>query len=99
MIKLSSDVNDNPPEFASKYYFASIREGESVGTDVVRLMASSKDAGVNAEITYSIIGGNEGRKFMINCITRRWVNYSTVSGDQRNCPKDTSSWFWKRQSH
>ena len=58
MNKLFADVNDNPPEFASKYYFASIREGEPVGTDVVQLMASSRDAGVNAEITYSIIGGN-----------------------------------------
>ena len=69
IIKLSSDVNDNPPEFASKYYFASIREGEPVGTEVVRLMASSRDTGVNAEITYSIIGGNEGRKFMIKSDT------------------------------
>ena len=69
MNKLFADVNDNPPEFASKYYFASIREGEPVGTDVVQLMASSRDAGVNAEITYSIIGGNEGRKFMIKADT------------------------------
>lgn len=36
-----------------------------MGTDVVRLMATSRDEGVNAEITYSIIGGNEARKFMI----------------------------------
>ena len=69
MNKLFADVNDNPPEFASKYYFASIREGEPVGTDVVQLMASSRDAGVNAEITYSIIGGNEGMKFMIKADT------------------------------
>ena len=69
LTKLSSDVNDNPPEFASKYYFASIREGEPVATEVVRLMASSRDTGVNAEITYSIIGGNEGRKFMIKSDT------------------------------
>ena len=69
LTKLSSDVNDNPPEFASKYYFASIREGEPVATEVVGLMASSRDTGVNAEITYSIIGGNEGRKFMIKSDT------------------------------
>jgi protocadherin Fat 1/2/3 len=28
-------------------------------------MATSRDAGVNAEVTYSIVGGNEGRKFRI----------------------------------
>ena len=37
-----------------------------VGTDVVRVMATSKDIGVNAEISYSIIGGNEQRKFKID---------------------------------
>ena len=62
---INADVNDNPPEFLSKYYFATITEGVDVGTDVVRVMAASRDIGVNAEISYSIIGGNEQRKFKI----------------------------------
>jgi protocadherin Fat 1/2/3 len=60
------DVNDNPPEFASKYYFATVSENVAIGSDVVRLLATSRDTGVNAEITYSIIAGNEHRKFKIN---------------------------------
>ncbi len=59
------DVNDNPPEFTSKYYFATVAEGVPVGTDVVRLLATSRDIGVNAEITYAIVGGNEHRIFTI----------------------------------
>jgi protocadherin Fat 1/2/3 len=59
------DVNDNPPEFTSKYYFATVAEGVPVGTDVVRLLATSRDIGVNAEISYAIVGGNEHRIFTI----------------------------------
>ena len=33
---------------------------------MVRLMATSRDIGVNAEISYTIIGGNEHRKFSID---------------------------------
>lgn len=66
LIVLVLDVNDNPPEFASKYYFASISEESVRGSDVVRVLATSKDTGINAEISYSIIGGNELRKFKIN---------------------------------
>ena len=40
-----------------------------IDTDVVRVLATSKDIGVNADITYSIIGGNEHRKFKINPLT------------------------------
>ena len=65
LIVLILDVNDNPPEFASKFYFASISEEADVGGDVVRVLATSKDSGVNADITYSIVGGNEHRKFKI----------------------------------
>lgn len=60
------DINDNPPEFASKYYFAKVPEIDAIGTEVVRVLATSKDTGVNADIYYSIIGGNEHRKFTIN---------------------------------
>jgi len=60
------DVNDSPPEFASRLYFATVDEDSSLGTDVVRVFAASRDAGVNAEITYSIIGGNEHRRFRVD---------------------------------
>lgn len=60
------DINDNPPEFASKYYFAVVPEINSIGTEVVRVLATSKDTGVNADIYYSIIGGNEHKKFALD---------------------------------
>ncbi|XP_045469521.1 fat-like cadherin-related tumor suppressor homolog isoform X5 [Harmonia axyridis] len=59
------DINDNPPEFSNKYYFATVPEIDAVGTEVVRVLATSKDTGVNADVYYSIIGGNEHKKFSI----------------------------------
>lgn len=60
------DINDNPPEFASKYYFAIVPEIDSVNSEVVRVLATSKDTGINADITYTIVGGNEHKKFKID---------------------------------
>ncbi|XP_038113282.1 fat-like cadherin-related tumor suppressor homolog isoform X3 [Culex quinquefasciatus] len=60
------DINDNPPEFTSKHYFASVPEINSVGSEILKVLATSKDTGINAEINYSIIGGNEHRKFAMN---------------------------------
>lgn len=66
LIILVLDVNDNPPQFASRLYFASVMENVPKETDVVRVLATSKDSGVNADITYAIVGGNEHRKFDIH---------------------------------
>ncbi|XP_023314181.1 fat-like cadherin-related tumor suppressor homolog isoform X1 [Trichogramma pretiosum] len=63
------DINDNPPEFTSKYYFARVPEIDAVGTEVARVLATSKDTGVNADVYYSIVGGNEHKKFQINRLT------------------------------
>ncbi len=63
------DVNDNPPEFTSKYYFATVAENVPLGTDVVRVLATSLDSGVNAEISYSIVHGNQHNKFVIDPTT------------------------------
>ncbi|GLV37980.1 kugelei [Carabus blaptoides fortunei] len=60
------DMNDNPPEFASKYYFAVVPEIDAINTDVIRVLATSKDTRVNADIYYSIVGGNEHNKFKID---------------------------------
>lgn len=66
MMILFPDVNDNPPEFASHTYFTTVTESENTGSEIVRVLATSRDSGKNAEITYSVIGGNEHRKFSIN---------------------------------
>nr|XP_031838717.1 fat-like cadherin-related tumor suppressor homolog isoform X2 [Nomia melanderi] len=63
------DINDNPPEFASKVYFSKVPEIYAVGTEVARVLATSKDTGVNADVYYSIIGGNEHKKFQIDART------------------------------
>ncbi|XP_063848744.1 fat-like cadherin-related tumor suppressor homolog isoform X3 [Scylla paramamosain] len=66
ILVLVSDENDNPPEFASLTYYTTVTENANLGTDIVRVLATSRDSGKNAEITYSIIGGNEHRKFDIH---------------------------------
>ncbi|XP_026296983.1 fat-like cadherin-related tumor suppressor homolog isoform X4 [Apis mellifera] len=63
------DINDNPPEFASKIYFSKVPEIYAVGTEVARVLATSKDTGVNADVYYSIVGGNEHKKFQIDART------------------------------
>ncbi|XP_022240676.1 fat-like cadherin-related tumor suppressor homolog isoform X3 [Limulus polyphemus] len=60
------DINDNPPEFAQKFYHANVSEKDDVGTEIIRVLATSKDTGVNAEITYSIVSGNDFSVFIIH---------------------------------
>ena len=60
------DVNDNPPEFDSKFYFSTVSESVQKGSDIVRLRAVSLDEGINAQVTYAVIGGNEHGKFRIH---------------------------------
>ena len=40
-----------------------------LGTEVVRVLATSKDTGLNAEIRYAIRGGNQHNKFTIHPVT------------------------------
>ncbi|KAH9487879.1 long-chain fatty acid transporter fat1 [Bulinus truncatus] len=60
------DVNDNPPEFERSSYYATIPESAKVGSVVERVKATSLDVGINADITYSILAGNEQGKFTID---------------------------------
>ncbi|XP_064636197.1 protocadherin Fat 1-like isoform X4 [Lineus longissimus] len=63
------DVNDNPPEFERSIYYASIREDLKIGNRVTTVYAMSKDIGINAEISYSIMGGNEQSMFRVDTTT------------------------------
>ncbi|XP_068601351.1 protocadherin Fat 3a [Brachionichthys hirsutus] len=60
------DINDNPPVFEHRDQLASVPEDVGVGTEALRVYASSKDIGTNAEITYSIRSGNEHKKFHVH---------------------------------
>ncbi|XP_041864735.1 protocadherin Fat 3 [Melanotaenia boesemani] len=60
------DVNDNAPVFQRKDYAITVPEDVAVGTEVLRVLATSADIGANAEITYNIRSGNELGKFTID---------------------------------
>lgn len=66
LIVMVLDVNDNPPIFQKQDYAVTVPEDVAVGTELLRVFASSKDIGVNAEIYYSISTGNELGKFDID---------------------------------
>ncbi|XP_035227160.1 fat-like cadherin-related tumor suppressor homolog isoform X3 [Stegodyphus dumicola] len=63
------DVNDNPPEFMNKMMYATVSESVPVGTGIIVVHATSEDIGINAEISYSIIGGDEQGVFEISAVT------------------------------
>ncbi|KAF5898224.1 protocadherin Fat 3-like, partial [Clarias magur] len=66
LIVMVLDVNDNPPVFQKQDYAVTVPEDVAVGTELLRVFASSEDIGINAEIYYSIIAGNELGKFYID---------------------------------
>uniref|UniRef100_A0A7N8X7D7 FAT atypical cadherin 1a n=1 Tax=Mastacembelus armatus TaxID=205130 RepID=A0A7N8X7D7_9TELE len=60
------DINDNPPVFEYREYTAELSEDVAVGTQVLRVQASSRDMEANGEISYSIISGNEHGLFSVD---------------------------------
>lgn len=54
MMVCFADINDNAPEFVRKLHETTVAENTVVGTEVLRVMATSRDIGINAEITYSL---------------------------------------------
>jgi hypothetical protein len=67
------DENDNVPAFTKRIYYIDIPEDHAVDTDlskpVGKVTAVDSDAGDNAAIKYSIIGGNKASVFNINSET------------------------------
>ncbi|XP_066519879.1 cadherin-10 [Hoplias malabaricus] len=52
------DVNNSPPRFPHSAYHLSTLESAEVGSSVGRIKANDADAGVNAEMWYSILDGD-----------------------------------------
>ncbi|KYB27849.1 cadherin-related tumor suppressor [Tribolium castaneum] len=60
-----TDVNDNPPKFLRTPYRVQVSEGSPVGTQVIRLFTSDADEGLNGDVFYSIVQGNDDGRFTI----------------------------------
>ncbi|XP_033222286.1 protocadherin-like wing polarity protein stan isoform X3 [Belonocnema kinseyi] len=54
------DTNDHEPNFEWPEYDAAVREGVPVGSTVVAVKATDKDAGRNAEVEYAIVSTTGG---------------------------------------
>lgn len=65
------DENDNKPEFPETVYRISVPErGRSKrGDPIYRVFAYDRDEGPNADLTYSIVDGNQDGKFFIDAKT------------------------------
>ncbi|XP_078254534.1 neural-cadherin [Rhinoraja longicauda] len=62
---LVTDVNDHAPVFTQDLFAAKISENTRVNTDVLVLSATDGDEGDNARVTFSIVGGDDEHKFLI----------------------------------
>ncbi|XP_035240204.1 protocadherin Fat 4 [Anguilla anguilla] len=61
-----ADVNDNAPVLRPDAYATSVLENSPVGTCLLALNASDADDGVNAELSWAVIAGDEEAKFSVN---------------------------------
>lgn len=48
------DVNDNPPVFNQTRYFGQVAENATIGTSILRVLATDADSGENGAIEYTI---------------------------------------------
>uniref|UniRef100_K7G291 Cadherin domain-containing protein n=1 Tax=Pelodiscus sinensis TaxID=13735 RepID=K7G291_PELSI len=60
------DVNDNAPKFEQSSYKTSVWEGQIYNTYVMQIFATDLDSGLNGEIEYSILSGNENKALLID---------------------------------
>ena len=69
LIIMVSDANDHAPEFAKKEYNVQLSEMSLSGSFVESIVATDGDYGVNSQLTYSIISGNDVEWFTIDATT------------------------------
>uniref|UniRef100_A0AAY4BAX3 Uncharacterized protein n=1 Tax=Denticeps clupeoides TaxID=299321 RepID=A0AAY4BAX3_9TELE len=70
-----SDINDHAPVFTQKVYIASMSENLDINSEVLTVAATDGDEGENAIMTFSIVEGDDERKFFIETdkVNRRGI--------------------------
>ncbi|XP_031561240.1 protein dachsous-like [Actinia tenebrosa] len=76
------DVNDNKPTFEKNSYSVEILENQLAGITVVKVLATDRDLGKNAEITYQISSGDK-TKFKIDPTTGLITTLATLDREQQ----------------
>ena len=74
MTVLIEDINDHHPKFVGAPYRIRVEELTPPGLTVFRglkALDSDKPNTANSEVTYSIIGGNEQRKFSVEATSSK----------------------------
>ncbi|XP_050346930.1 cadherin-related tumor suppressor [Nymphalis io] len=61
-----TDVNDNAPIFTRTPYSVDVSEGTAVGASIMRVYSSDADEGLNGDIYYKLIGGDDMGKFTLD---------------------------------
>ena len=64
-----TDINDNAPQFSETVYNVAVTEGADVGTNVITVVATDRDIGMNSRISYEIVGGNIDGKFLSSSLS------------------------------
>ena len=60
------DVNEYKPVFKPLKYHVTISEGTVIGSSVLKLTATDKDAGTNSQLVYSIVSGDPHGLFAVD---------------------------------
>ncbi|KAJ7336040.1 Cadherin EGF LAG seven-pass G-type receptor 2 [Desmophyllum pertusum] len=60
------DENDNKPAFSLPFYQASVLENTAIQTNILRVVATDPDDGLNGLVTFSIVSGNTKDAFAID---------------------------------
>ncbi|KAJ8399247.1 hypothetical protein AAFF_G00412850 [Aldrovandia affinis] len=71
------DVNDNAPTFEQQQYKSAVWEGQIHNTYVMQVFATDADSGVNGQVDYSILSGNNNGAFVMDS-TRGILATNTV---------------------
>ncbi|XP_009464067.1 PREDICTED: neural-cadherin-like [Nipponia nippon] len=58
-----ADVNDHVPKFTKKMWQAAIPENSAIDSEVLQVCATDADVGENADLIFSITGGDPDQKF------------------------------------
>lgn len=61
-----TDVNDNAPVFKNTPYRVQVSEGAAIGASIMRVYSTDADEGLNGDIYYELIGGDDLGKFSLD---------------------------------